>query len=100
VLKLLREGGGRVGDAEDEAILDAQRALAHTEGVWAGPTGVATLAVLMRLLAERALDPAQDICVILSETGLKTEAPPPDRTAVAFDEASLRRLVAERLGAR
>ena len=100
VLKLLREGGGLVGDAEDEAILDAQRTLAQTEGVWAGPTGVATLAVLTRLLAERALDPAQDICVILSETGLKTEAPPPDRTAVAFDEASLRRLVAERLGAR
>ena len=100
VLKLLREGGGLVGDAEDEAILAAQRTLAQTEGVWAGPTGVATLAVLMRLLAERALDPAQDICVILSETGLKTEAPPPDRTAIAFDAASLRRLVAERLGAR
>jgi threonine synthase len=100
VLRLLREGGGLAGDAEDEEILEAQRTLARTEGVWAGPTGVATLAVLMRLLAERALDPAQDICVILSETGLKTEAPPPDRTAVAFDEASLRRLVTERLGAR
>ena len=47
-----------------------------------------------------SLDPAQDICVILSETGLETEAPPPDRTAVAFDEASLRRLVTERLGGR
>ena len=100
VLRLLREGGGLAGDAEDEQILEAQRTLARTEGVWAGPTGVATLAVLTRLLAERALDPAQDICVILSETGLKTEAPPPDRTAVAFDEASLRRLVGERLGAR
>ena len=99
-MRLLRESGGFAGDAEDEEILEAQRTLARTEGVWAGPTGVATLAVLMRLIAERALDPAQDICVILSETGLKTEAPPPDRTAVAFDEASLRRLVAERLGAR
>jgi hypothetical protein len=76
------------------------RTLARTEGVWAGPTGVATLAVLMRLIAERALDPAQDLCVILSETGLETEAPPPARTAVAFDEASLRRLVTERLGGR
>ena len=38
--------------------------------------------------------------MILSETGLKTEAEPPSRTGVAFDEASLRRLVAERLGAR
>jgi hypothetical protein len=61
---------------------------------------VATLAVLMRLLAERALDPAQDICVILSETGLKTEADPPSRAGIAFDEVALRRLVAERLGPR
>jgi threonine synthase len=99
-LRLLRESGGVAGDAEDEEILAAQRMLARTEGVWAGPTGVAALAVLTRLLAERALDPAQDICVVISETGLKTEAPAPDRTATAFDEASLRRLVVERLGAR
>jgi len=100
VLRLLREREGAAGDAEDDEILAAQRTLARTEGVWAGPTGVATLAVLMRLLSERALDPAQDICVILSETGLKTEAEPPSRNGVAFDEASLRRLVAERLGTR
>jgi threonine synthase len=100
VLRLLREREGVAGDAEDDEILAAQRTLARTEGVWAGPTGVATLAVLMRLLGERALDPAQDICVILSETGLKTEAEPPSRSGLAFDEGSLRRLVAERLGAR
>lgn len=100
VLRLLRERQGAAGDAEDHEILAAQRTLARTEGVWAGPTGVATLAVLMRLLGERALDPAQDICVILSETGLKTEAEPPSRSGLAFDEASLRRLVAERLGPR
>jgi threonine synthase len=100
VLRLLREHGGVAGDAEDEEILAAQRTLARTEGIWAGPTGVATLAVLLRLLAERALDPAQDICVILSETGLKTEAPPPSRAGIAFDEPTLRRLVVERLGPR
>jgi threonine synthase len=100
VLRLLREHGGIAGDAEDDQILAAQRTLARTEGVWAGPTGAASLAVLMRLLADRALDPAQDICVIISETGLKTEAEPPSRSGIAFDEASLRRLVAERLGPR
>ena len=99
-LRLLRETGGVAGEAEDEEILAAQRTLARTEGIWAGPTGVAALAVLMRLLAERALDPAQDICVVVTETGLKTEAPPPERAGVAFDEASLRRLVVERLGRR
>lgn len=98
VLRLLREGGGIAGDAEDDEILAAQRLLAREEGIWAGPTGVATLAVLLRLLAERAIDPAQTICVIVTETGLKTEAPTPSRAAVAFDEASLRRLVHDRLG--
>jgi hypothetical protein len=54
---------------------------------------VAALAVLRRLLAEKAIDPDATICVILSETGLKTEASAPGRQATAFDEASLRRLV-------
>jgi threonine synthase len=98
-LRILRQLDGLAGDAEDDEILAAQGILARTEGIWAGPTGVATLAVLMRLLAGRALDPGQSICVIVSETGLKTEATPPSRQATAFDADSLRRLVLERLGA-
>ncbi len=96
-LRLLHEGKGLAGDAEDDEILEAQRRLARVEGIWAGPTGVATLAVLGRLLAQKQLDPQQTICAIISETGLKTEAPPPSRAAVAFDFDSLKRLVAERL---
>lgn len=98
-LRLLRELGGLAGDAEDEEILAAQRTLARTEGLWAGPTGVATLAVLTRLLAQKQLDPAQTVCVIVSETGLKTEAEPPSRQGVAFDAESLGQLVRQRLGA-
>ncbi len=97
-LRLLREAGGVAGQAEDEEILNAQKMLAQTEGIWAGPTGVATLAVLGRLLVHKEVDPDATICVILSETGLKTEAEPPSRQGIAFDEASLRRLVEERLG--
>jgi threonine synthase len=97
-LRILQETGGIAGDAEDEDILETQQLLARTEGIWAGPTGVAALAVLRGLLARKAVDPDATICVVLSETGLKTEAPPPTREAVAFDEASLRRLVHERLG--
>ena len=98
VLRLLREGNGAAGDAEDDEILAAQRMLAQTEGVWAGPTGVATLAVLSKMLAAREVDPGQSFCVIISETGLKTEAPAPSREATAFDFDSLKRLVEERLG--
>ena len=85
------------GQAEDEEILAAQSLLARTEGIWAGPTGVAALAVLKNLLHEKKVDPAATICVILSETGLKTEAAPPSRPAIAFDEASLRSLVREKV---
>jgi threonine synthase len=99
-LRILNETGGIAGDAEDEEILETQALLARTEGIWAGPTGVAALAVLRNLLARKALEPDAVICVVLSETGLKTEAPPPSRDAVAFDEDSLRRLVRQRLAAR
>ncbi|MBI1847336.1 MAG: pyridoxal-phosphate dependent enzyme [Candidatus Rokubacteria bacterium] len=97
VLRLLREDKGLAGDAEDEAILAAQRRLARTEGIWAGPTGVATLAVLAGMLERREVDPGQRFCVVVTETGLKTEAALPARGGTAFDDASLRRLVEERL---
>ena len=99
VLRILRETGGVAGQAEDDEILAAQKMLAREEGIWAGPTGSASLAVLIRLLADRLVDPASTICVIVSETGLKTEAPPPPIAATAFDAASLRRLVLDRLAA-
>jgi threonine synthase len=97
VLRLLREGKGLAGDAEDEEILAAQAQLARTEGVWAGPTGVAALAVLAKLVSGREVDPDQTFCVIVTETGLKTEAAPPARAGIAFDAASLESLVEERL---
>jgi threonine synthase len=99
VLRLLREHKGVAGDAEDDEILEAQRRLARTEGIWAGPTGVATLAVLGRLLRARQIDPGQRFCVVISETGLKTEAALPSREGSAFDYHALRRLVESRLAA-
>jgi len=99
VLRTLREERGLAADAEDEEILEGQKVLAKTEGIWAGPTGAAQLAVLGRLLARKQLDPAQTICVIVSETGLKTEAAVPTRQGTAFEYASLRALVLSRLKA-
>jgi threonine synthase len=96
-LRILGEHGGLAGDAEDPEILQAQKILAQTEGIWAGPTGVAALAVLGRLLAKKELDPGQTFCVIVSESGLKTEAEPPSRTGTALDYESLRALVLSRL---
>jgi hypothetical protein len=53
--------------------------------------------VLGRLLAKKQVDPGQTICVIVSETGLKTEAEVPTRQGIAFDYDSLRALVQGRL---
>lgn len=97
VLRLLRSRKGLAGDVEDEDILEAQRHLARTEGIWAGPTGVATLAVLSKLVAARGIDPDQTFCIIVTETGLKTEAAPSTQAGAAFDAASLERLVEDRL---
>jgi len=98
VLRLVREDKGLVADVDDPAILDAQRRLVRTEGVWAGPTGVASLAVFIQLLADKRIDPGQRFCVVLTETGLKTEADVQRPAGTAFDYTSLRRLVHDRLG--
>jgi len=99
VLRLLREQQSLAGDAEDDEILGAQLRLARTEGIWAGrpawPPGGADPPA-----REKRLDPGQTICVILSETGLKTEAEPPSRSGTAFRADRPPTLVLARLGAR
>jgi len=99
VLRILRESKGLAADVEDAAILETQRLLARTEGLYAGPTGVGTLAALRRLLGEGALDPDQTICCVLSETGLKTDAPAVSRQGEAFSYERLVQTVRQRLGA-
>jgi threonine synthase len=98
VLRLLRADKGLATDVEDEAVLDAQRLMARTEGLYAGPTGVATLAAAQRLLAEGRLDPGRTICCVITETGLKSEARIPPRLGEALTYERLVDLVRERLG--
>ena len=78
-------------------MLDAQRLLARTEGLYAGPTGVASLAATRGLLAEGALDPAGTICCVITESGLKTEATVASRTGEALTYDRLVALVRSRL---
>jgi len=99
VLRILRESKGLATEVDDEPILEAQRLLARIEGVYAGPTGVGTLAAVRRLLAEEALDPDQTICCVISETGLKTEAPVTSRQGEAFTYDRLVACVRDRLRA-
>jgi threonine synthase len=99
VLRILRESKGLATEVEDELLLDTQRLLARTEGIYAGPTGVSALAALRRLLGEHAVDPDQSFGCVLSETGLKTEAPVGSRTGQAFTYERLVELIRTRLAA-
>jgi threonine synthase len=98
VLRILRETKGLAAEVEDDLVLDTQRLLARTEGLYGGPTGVATLAALRRLLAEGALDPGQTVCCVITETGLKTDVPPVARHGEAFTYDRLVALVRKKLG--
>jgi threonine synthase len=99
VLRILRESKGLATDVEDEPILEAQRLLARSEGLYAGPTGVGTLAALRRLLAEGAVDPDRRFCCVISETGLKSETPVASRQGEVFDYDRLVALVQRHLSA-
>jgi threonine synthase len=71
ILKDLTESRGNAISVSDKAILEAQKALASKEGIFAAPEGAATLAALYRLLEERWLDPEEQIVLFNTGTGLK-----------------------------
>lgn len=76
-LNILRENGGLALDVSDPEILEAQRLLAETEGLWSGPTGSSSLAGLVKGVREGLLDPEACIVCMITETGLTSEYPEP-----------------------
>lgn len=97
VLGILQETQGLGADASDEEILEAQRLLAKTEGIWAGPTGCVTIAALRNLLREKALDPEATVVCIVSETGLKGEYPRFEQEAVTPELETIKALLTKSL---
>ncbi len=85
ILDILRLGNGLGVTPEDEEILCAQKLLAQSEGIWAGPTGAISIAGAARLAREGTLDPDALVVCIVSETGLKGEYPPLQREATPPD---------------
>lgn len=55
----------------DKAILNAQRLLASTEGIFAEPTGVASLAGLIQLVDEGTIKRDESVVVLITGSGLK-----------------------------
>lgn len=71
-LTALRESDGAILAVPDEAILEAYRSVAHTEGVFCEPSSAAGIAGLAARVRAGALDPAgRTIVCVLTGHGLK-----------------------------
>jgi threonine synthase len=79
--KLIRETGGWAEDVDDEAIVDAMRLLAETEGIWTETAGGVTLAVAQKLIEQGRIDRDESIVVCITGNGLKTQEPLLERLA-------------------
>ncbi|MDR7482591.1 MAG: threonine synthase [Armatimonadota bacterium] len=93
--------GGRIDDATDEEIVDGIRLLAECEGIFTETAGGVTIAVLKKLAAGGALDPAGVTVAFITGMGLKTADHLADAVAApvrvrpslrAFEDAVLARV--------
>ena len=71
ILRALRESGGTAVAVSDEGILEAQRQLAQSEGIFAAPEGAATLAGLYHLLEQGWIQPDESVVLFNTGSGLK-----------------------------
>lgn len=70
-LTALRETGGTAEAVSDKEILQAQRLLASREGIFAEPTGVASLAGLIKLVDKGVVKRDESVVVLVTGAGLK-----------------------------
>jgi threonine synthase len=71
ILQEIRESGGKAIAVSDSAILQAQRQLAGSEGIFAAPEGAATLAALIKLVDSGWVRADERIVLFNTGTGLK-----------------------------
>ena len=71
-LDAVRRTGGAIADVTDDEIRDGIAMLARTTGIFTETAGGVTVAVLAKLLAAGALDPAAETVLFNTGEGLKT----------------------------
>lgn len=71
ILKDIYESDGTAVAVSDEAILETQKFLAKTEGIFAAPEGAATLAALKVLIQQKWVHPDERIVLFNTGSGLK-----------------------------
>jgi threonine synthase len=79
--RLIQETGGWSEDVDDDAIIDAMRLLAETEGIWAETAGGVTLAVAQKLIEQGRIGRDESIVISITGNGLKTQEPLLERMA-------------------
>jgi threonine synthase len=73
VLRLIRERDGLILAVSDKEMLQSQRELASSEGLFCQPESATTLAALKKLVADGRVRPGDDAVVcVLTGSGLKT----------------------------
>jgi threonine synthase len=72
VLKAVRDSGGWGDVATDQEIIDAIKLLARTEGIFAEPAGGTTLAVALKLVAQKRIQADESVVVSITGNGYKT----------------------------
>jgi len=73
-LRAIRDTDGVARAVSDEQITDAQGLLARLEGVFAEPASAASVAGLLALAADGALDASEEVVCVLTGHGLKDPA--------------------------
>jgi threonine synthase len=71
ILESLYQSEGTAVAVSDDSILEAQRELARTEGIFAAPEGAATLAALRELIRQGWTQPDEKIVLFNTGSGLK-----------------------------
>jgi threonine synthase len=72
VVRVVKETGGDGAMVSDEAILDAIKLLARTEGIFTEPAGGTTLAATRALIERGAIKRHESIVVCITGNGFKT----------------------------
>ncbi len=71
ILEGLYESNGTAIAVSDTSIIEAQKELAGTEGIFAAPEGAATLAALKELIKQKWVQPNERIVIFNTGSGLK-----------------------------
>jgi len=71
-LRIIQETGGFADAPTDDEILNGQRILARTEGIFAEPAGGTVVASLLRKVESGEIDSDESVVLLITGSGLKT----------------------------